>query len=164
MCCSHILEYRRHFITFYYVDNFNIDLFDLSNCTFYYTIFSSHMLFFIVCLVYFLLHTYNMYFMTHLTISISCITICILHIIVFVLSSPSSFFCLHISSLLISCYTPIFPLFSTFYMNGTLSILFHSKIIIYYIFFLFFTPILNSILSDKQQKIFIRRRSFSMRV
>ena len=40
MCCYHILEYRRHFITFYYVDNFNIDLFDLSNCTFYDTKFT----------------------------------------------------------------------------------------------------------------------------
>ena len=40
MYCNHILEYRRHFITFYYVDNFNIDLFDLSNCTFYDTKFT----------------------------------------------------------------------------------------------------------------------------
>ena len=41
MCCNRILEYRRHFITFnYVVDNFNIDLFEFSNCTFYDTKFT----------------------------------------------------------------------------------------------------------------------------
>ena len=92
MCCSHILEYRRHFITLKTILILTYLIYQIALFTIQYFLLIYY--FFIVCLVYFLLHRYNMYFMTHLTISISCITICILLIIVFVTSSLCFFFLL----------------------------------------------------------------------
>ena len=162
MCCSHILEYRRHFITLKTILILTYLIYQIALFTIQYFLLIYY--FFIVCLVYFLLHRYNMYFMTHLTISISCITICILLIIVFVTSSLCFFFLLTNikSSNLMLCtnFSLIFNLLYEWHAQHLISF----QNIIYYIFFLFFTPILNSFLSDKQQKIFIRRRSFSMRV